>query len=242
MDSLEPGQRQWTVRLLGGFHIVGPNGRIEVAPSVQRVVAYLALHGQVMSRHVVAAAIWPDIEQSRARSNLRTTVWRLGPAAPVVVATPSSLTIAPGVLVDLAAVEGQAENARAGDRVALEHLRAFDLALLPGWDDEWVELERERVRQVELHLLDDIIANGARDGRHGEAVDAALRSVRLDPLREASQAALLRALLAGGNRAAALDHFRRFNRLMRQELGLSPSPELMAIVGEILPARAHRKV
>jgi DNA-binding SARP family transcriptional activator len=227
--------------LLGGFDIVGPDGRVEMPPSVQRVVAYLALHAQAVPRPVVAAHIWPDIEPVRARSNLRTTVWRLGPAAAVVQATTASLAIAPGVNVDLAAVERQAAAVRGGDRVALEHLGGFDLALLPGWDDEWVELERERVRQVELHLLDDIVASNAREGRYGDAVDAALRAIRLDPLREATQAALLRAYLAGGNRAAALAHFRRFTRLMRQELGLPPSAELMQIVGEMLPARTTRR-
>jgi DNA-binding SARP family transcriptional activator len=235
------GAGEWWIRLLGGFEIVGPEGRVEVPPSVQRVVAYLALHAQAVPRNVVAAHIWPDIEPARARSNLRTTVWRLGPATAVVRATQASLAIAATVRVDLAAVERQAADARGSERVLLDHLDGFDLALLPGWDDEWVQLERERVRQVELHLLDDIIASGARDGRHGDAVDAALRAIRLDPLREASQAALLRAYLAGGNRAAALEHFRRFTRLMRQELGLPPSPELMKIVGEMLPARTARR-
>ena len=86
----------------------------------------------------------------------------------------------------------------------------FDLELLPGWEEEWVELERERVRQLELHLLDDVVSPSVQEGRHGDGVDAALRAIRLDPWRESSHAGLLRALLAGGNRAAAIAHFRRF--------------------------------
>ena len=52
---------------------------------------------------------------------------------------------------------------------------------------------------------------------------------------------LLRALLAGGNRAAAIAHFRRFAAQMREELGLSPSRDLLEVVGEILPARPARR-
>ena len=72
------------------------------------------------------------------------------------------------------------------------------------------------------------------DGRHGDGVDAALRAIRLDPWRESSHAGLLRALLASGNRAAALAHFRRFAAQMREEL--------LEVVGEILPARPVRRV
>jgi DNA-binding SARP family transcriptional activator len=51
----------------------------------------------------------------------------------------------------------------------------------------------------------------------------------------------LRALLAGGNRAGALTHFRRFSTQMREELGLSPSRDVLDVVNEILPARPARR-
>ena len=37
-------------------------------------------------------------------------------------------------------------------------------------------------------------------------------------------------------------HFRRFAAQMREELGLSPSRDLLEVVGEILPARPARRV
>jgi DNA-binding SARP family transcriptional activator len=189
-------------------------------------------------RTTVVAHIWPDAGPVRGRANLRNTLWRLGAAAPVIAATSASLAISPGVLVDLVALEQQAAGASTSEGLLDQLLRGFDLDLLPGWDDEWVELERERVRQVELHLLDHIVTNSSQEGRHGVAVDAALRAIRLDPLRETSQAALLRALLAGGDRVAALSHFRRFAQTMQHELGLSPSPELVRLVSDMLPPRA----
>lgn len=231
----------WRIRLLGGFEIYGPAGRVEVPPSAQRVVAYLALQKHAGVRTAVAMHVWPDVEEARARANLRSTVYRLGALAAVVAATSRSLTIAPGVSIDLQDLEEHVAAARAGTGVVSGHLRGFDLELLPGWEEEWVQLERERVRQLELHLLDDVVASHVEQGRHGEAIDAALRAIRVDPLRDSSHAALLRALLAAGDRAAAITHFRQFAVLLREQLGLAPSSELMELTEEIFPRRRARR-
>ena len=231
----------WSIRLLGGFDLSGPAGRVERPPAGQRLVAYLAIEAHPVRRSTVAAAIWPDVDEARARANLRSTVCRVGALAPVVDASVTSLSLAPDVELDVLDLQEAVASARAGSALVTAPRNGFDLELLPGWDEEWVELERERVRQLELHLLDDVVSLSVQDGRHGDGVDAALRAIRLDPWRESSHAGLLRALLAGGNRAAALAHFRRFAAQMREELGLSPSRDLLEVVGEILPARPVRR-
>jgi DNA-binding SARP family transcriptional activator len=231
----------WSIRLLGGFDLAGPLGRVEVPPAGQRLVAYLAIQGHPVRRSTVAAAIWPDVDETRARANLRSTVCRLGALASIVDATAASLTISADVVVDVDDLQQRVTAVRTGANHPDVPQPGFDLELLPGWEEEWVELERERVRQLELHLLDDVVSTSVQDGRHGDGVDAALRAIRLDPWRESSHAGLLRALLAGGNRAAALAHFRRFAAQMREELGLSPSRDLLEVVGEILPARPARR-
>jgi SARP family transcriptional regulator, regulator of embCAB operon len=240
MSVAQPPQL-WTIHLLGAYEVTGPKGRVETPPSAQRLVAYLALQGHPVRRHTVAEAIWPDVDENRARANLRSTVCRLGAIAPIVDATATTLSIASGVRVDIEDLENEVAAIRDGEAATPGVGRGFDLELLPGWEEEWVQLERERIRQLELHLLDDIVADRIQEGRYGDGVDAALRAIRLDPLRESSHAGLLRSLLAGGNRAAAISHFRRFAAEMREELGLSPSRDLMQLIGEILPARAARR-
>jgi DNA-binding SARP family transcriptional activator len=214
---------------------------VEVPPAAERLVAFLAIQGHPVRRSTVAAAIWPDVDETRARANLRSTLSRLGALTPVVQATAASLGIAPDVVVDIDDLQRHVTGVRSGDSRSTGQ-PGFDLELLPGWEEEWVALERERFRQLELHLLDDVVNASVNDGRHGDGVDAALRAIRLDPWRESSHAGLLRALLASGNRAAALAHFRRFAAQMREELGLPPSRDLLDVVGEILPARATRRV
>lgn len=228
---------RWSVHLLGAFNVVGPHGRVEVPPAAARVVGYLAIEGHPIRRTIIAATIWPDVDERRARANLRSTLSRLSVLAPVLDATATSLGIASGVTVDTHDLQSYVMAARQGERIRISPGAGFDLELLPGWTDEWVPLERERVRQLELHLLDDIVAQSVQEGRHGDGVDAAIRAIRLDPLRESSHAGLLRALLAEGDRAAAIAHFRRFVAQMHRELGLGPSPDLVSLVKDLLPAR-----
>ena len=87
----------WSIRLLGGFGLAGPHGRVEVPPAGQRLVAYLAIQGHPVRRSTVAAGIWPDVDETRARANLRSTLSRLGALAPIIHATAASLTLAPDV-------------------------------------------------------------------------------------------------------------------------------------------------
>ncbi len=53
-------------------------------------------------------------------------------------------------------------------------------------------LERERLRQLRLHALERAAEELSRRGEHGQALDAALSCVRLEPLRETGHAAVLR--------------------------------------------------
>jgi DNA-binding SARP family transcriptional activator len=237
MNSSDGAASGWTVRLLGGFSVEGPQGVVHVPLPGQRVAVYLIVQGHPVHRHHVAAMVWPDAPGFQARVNLRSTLCRLGSVAPIVTSSGSSLRIADGVCVDVEALQATALDVREGRLT--EPMPWFDLELLPGWTEEWVEVERERVRQLELHLLDHVVDTSLDAGRPGDAIDAALRAIRLDPLREPSHAALLRALLADGDRLAAINHFRRLAARLRQTYGLAPSAEITSLMEEVLDGRAR---
>ena len=82
-----------------------------------------------------------------------------------------------------------------------------------------------------LHGLEALSASSSvQQGRHEEAVDAALRAVLEEPLRESGQRALLAAYLAQGNLAEARRAYVRFARLLRSELGVEPSRQVTALL------------
>ena len=118
--------------------------------------------------------------------------------------------------------------------------RAFETAmmgdLLPDWYDDWIMVERERLRQLRLHALERACVVLSKAGEYGRAIEAGLTAIREAPLHESGHAALINAHLCEGNRAEALSQYRAYARLMRDELGLSPSPALAALVRPLLTA------
>ena len=76
--------------------------------------------------------------------------------------------------------------------------------LLPDWDDDWLEDERERLGQLHLHMLEAQADRLAADDRFGLALDVALAALRIDPFRESAHRTVIRIHLAEGNLGAGL--------------------------------------
>jgi DNA-binding SARP family transcriptional activator len=115
-------------------------------------------------------------------------------------------------------------------------LELLTLDLLPGWDSDWLLVERERLRQIQLHALEALSARLLTHGRFGEAVQAALAAIATEPLRESAHSALIAAYLSEGNSAEADRHFRHYCELLWTELRLSPSVTFDQLRGRYGPS------
>ena len=78
-----------------------------------------------------------------------------------------------------------------------------------------------------LEALCERLAEG---GDYAGAIEAGLAAVRDEPLRESSHRALIRAHLAEGNSSEALRQYGIFRGMLRNELGLDPSPRMEALL------------
>lgn len=225
------------LRLIGGFELRRDGERVNLPMSAQRLVAYLALRGRPLLRIHVAGALWLDSSEERSCANLRSTLWRLrGPAQGVVEATTSHVGLSHEVVVDVrevvALVRGLLEQPDEAEDAEIE---SSELAtdLLPDWYDDWVLLERERLRQLRMHALERLAERATRQGRYGHAIDTALTAIEADPLRESAHRVLIKAYLAEGNSGAGIRHYYEYCRRAREELGLEPSPQLREIVADL---------
>jgi DNA-binding SARP family transcriptional activator len=117
-----------------------------------------------------------------------------------------------------------------GAPVARTPLRLLELDLLPAWDEDWIVLERERVRQLRIHALEALSRSLVNQGRFAQAVEAALAAVSADPLRESANAALIEAHLAEGNRSEAARQLAAYRTVLDDELALAPSSRIEALV------------
>lgn len=197
----------------------------------------MGLRGHV-SRSVLAWTLWPDVTEEHARGSLRTALWKLPHGdRPPLRCSGESVALADALRVDARAWPRRRSASCGGSSPA--RLAATVLLgggeLLPGWDEEWVLLERERLRQLRLHALDALADALTRRGRPALALEAALASVRIEPLRESAHRAVVAARLSEGSVVEGVRHYRAQRLLLREELGLEPSVQL----ARMIPA-AHR--
>lgn len=228
------------LNLLGCFELIVNGRTVALNPVATRVLAYLVLRRKPTPRHLVAAALWPDRVDSRARANLRAAIWRM-PAGcrSIVVDEAGILRVGPTTVVDLDQLLNASRRIIAHDGGSAEAFPgivddALTMELLPGWDDDWVVVERERLRQVWLHCLEALSECLLHEGRAAEATTAADTAVRMEPLRESAARALVEAHVAVGNIAEAHRVVSRYSAALHRELGLAPSDRLTGL----LPAPA----
>jgi DNA-binding SARP family transcriptional activator len=227
--GLAPGQTR--LSLLGGWALTAAAGPVPLP--VRRLLAWLALRGPA-AREELCAALWPETSPARARGSLRTALWRVRSLhEDLVDAEADVVELRPEVAVDVHELAQDVRRLAAGNlplrlRNLPEHL--LDGDLLPGWYDEWLTVERERVRQLRLHALEGVAAALAAEGCFSLALEAALAAVREEPLRESAHRVVLRVHLQEGNRSEALRHYESYRRLLRSDLGVAPSAQLLAVL------------
>jgi DNA-binding SARP family transcriptional activator len=217
--------------LFGGFQLRVGRAAIECASSAQRLLAFLALHPRPQSRVRVAGLLWPETSDRRAAANLRSSLWRLPdpPGVSLVECLGPSIALAPQVEVDVRRAEqvgwecvhDTASIVDPGDASLF-----FD-ELLPGWYDDWVTTERERLGQLRLSFLEAIAYALLRQGAVVDALDVALRLVAGDPLREQSQRALISVYRATGSLGQSVRQLEAYRALLREAIGCEPPDALV---------------
>ncbi|MFD9908910.1 BTAD domain-containing putative transcriptional regulator [Streptomyces sp. NPDC059063] len=243
------------LRLLGGFLLTreAPAGReppddrdgccgrggeaMEVPASGQQVLARLALYGTA-TRSALAGTLWPNATEARARASLRTAMWRLnGAGSALADVGGGALALGRRVRVDIQDFTAAAHQVLAGAQVRL--VRPYQVLLcagelLPGWQQDWVSFERERLHQLRLHALEALSARLVARHQYGPALEAALESTRIDPLRESAHRAVVSVHLAEHNLTEAVRQFETFRGLLRGELGVEPSGQFSAMLRHAL--------
>jgi DNA-binding SARP family transcriptional activator len=181
-------------------------------------------------------------------SKVRDFLDRLGLSAGDALTSVSGcyrLTLPDDTAVDVEQAAGEAEAARsalaAGDLEAAlaTASRARAIAgrpLLPGHDAAWVEDRRAALRRVLVDSLEMLADTQLAAGRGDAAIAPARELVALEPFRDSAHKRLLRAHAAAGDRGQALQAYDRYRRVLAEELGVGPSPELEAVYLELLHA------
>jgi DNA-binding SARP family transcriptional activator len=240
--------------LLGPLRVRDGTRQVSVSAPRQRVLlaALLLSAGQVVSLDTLAETLWEGGPPAGARGALHSAVQRLrstlGPAGASLIETrpPGYLIKADGAGLDIrefsvlaarghaAAEAGTWAEAASLLREALGRWRGEPLADVPSQvlrDREVPPLADQR-----LHALAARIDADLHLGRHGEVV-AELRQLVADhPLQEQFHAQLMLSLYRAGRQADALAAYQVVRRVLADQLGIDPGPELRLLHQRILGA------
>jgi DNA-binding SARP family transcriptional activator len=226
------------LRLLGGFSLQVRGTQVALPMHSRRLLAYLSLdHAQNLScdRGVLAERLWPDAGTERSRASLRTALWRIRRVDEhLVLVDPDTVRLGHEVSVDVhrfRRIADQMISEKDDHSTEAARLVARSTELLPGWDEPWLVLAREQIRQARLHALEATAARLRRARRFPEAIDAMLAVIAEEPLRESAHAALIEAYLSEGNASEAVRQFDTFAATLWHELGIRPSNALCERVG-----------
>jgi DNA-binding SARP family transcriptional activator len=225
------GVRGTSLQLLDGFELRHHGSLLPLTKGSQRILAFLALTDREVERGAAAYQLWPDKTEDRAVANLRSALWRIRQQpASLVVTTATRVRLHPDVWVD--ARDGVCELQSLSPDAILSDDSAMSLRgeLLPDWYDEWLLIERERLRQVRLHALEEAARRLIANGAYARAIDAGLRAIAMEPLRESSHELVIAAHMAEGNTYEACRQFERLVMVLHDELGIEPSARLRDVL------------
>lgn len=212
-------------------------------------------HSSPLARDDLAAAIWGESAPEALDASLNALISKLrrflngaglnGMA--VLQTSPGSyrLQLPFGTWVDIDQAElsiHEAEAAfRTGDMQVLYTAAVIAGAVarrpfLPGESLPWVVARRERLRTLLVRALEYQSDFYQWHREPDVALKLAREAVAIEPFRETGHQRLMRLLNEQGNRAEALRTYERCRRLLRDELGVSPSAETEALYLNLLKA------
>ncbi|WP_432086633.1 BTAD domain-containing putative transcriptional regulator [Streptomyces sp. bgisy095] len=222
------------------------------SPQQRALLAALLLRG---GRNATASelidALWGEEPPSQALAAVRTYASRLRKAlGPEVLVSESGgyALRTTAAALDLTAAQELAAGAeklraggdRAGARARLaEALDLWDGEVLASVPGPYAEAQRTRLEEWRLTLLETRLDIDLEVGAHAEAVSELTALTAAHPLRERLRELLMLALYRGGRQAEALAVYADTRRLLADELGVDPNPELSRLQQRILRADAE---
>jgi len=233
---------------LGVFDGARPLGGNTQQPRRLAILAVLARAGdRGVSRDRLAALLWEDVEEERARRNLNQALYALRRdlgSEEAILGTRELRLNGELIEVDLATFQ-DARAAGVFEEAARLYagpfLGDFHLPGVPAFA-RWAEEERERLAADYRDILEAAAASAAKRDDRGAAVHWWRRLAALDPSDSRAAQGVMRALAAAGDAPGALRHAEVFEQIRKQELGLPRDPEVQGLAerirqGELAPKR-----
>ncbi|MFI9647744.1 BTAD domain-containing putative transcriptional regulator [Streptomyces sp. NPDC052040] len=222
--------------MLSDFICLDGGFPVPLGPSQKRLVAAVAAHEEPLSRDRLASDLFPETPQWRARARLRQLVFRLHEATGkrLLDVQHASIALASDVEVDYHAALGVLRDVQRWPRTATRPLpddwQVLRRPLLSDIDVACVEPMRNEWDVQRGQALEAMAETLLRHGTYLAAVEVGDVAAEVHEFREAPRRIAIEACLRVGEIAEAHMRFRRYERLLGREVGVSPSPVIPAML------------
>ncbi|WP_030419397.1 BTAD domain-containing putative transcriptional regulator [Streptomyces sp. SCSIO 75703] len=235
------------------FGVLGPvrawrGGEPLAAGSPQQralLAALLLREGRTATADELIDALWGEAPPARALAAVRTYASRLRKlfGAGVLVSESGGYAVRGTLdLTEAQELAAEAEKARAAQDLCTARktlrraLALWDGEALAGVPGPYAQAQRVRLEEWRLQLLETRLELDLEQGRHAEAVSELTALTAAHPLRERPRELLMLALYRSGRQAEALAVYADTRRLLADELGVDPRPQLRELQNRVLRA------
>jgi len=229
------------IRLLGQFTVQLDGVAVEIsARPAQSLLAYLLLNPLAHRRERLAGLLWPDSSEANARRNLRQALWQirrvLGDQADALLRV-DEMTLAfntdSDYWLDTERIAQPLEEPTIAHNDSADELMrivaVYAGELLPGFYDEWVQLERDRLQAQFERKLNVLLDRLVEARRWTDVLHWGERWIALGYTPEPAYRALMMAHAGLGDRSSIADVYRRCVEALERDLGVEPSSQTRAL-------------
>lgn len=227
----------------GGCAVVSTSGEVRGAATQQRRLALLAVLARAgergVSRTRLLSLFWPDDDDDeRRRKALAQALYALRRdlGDERVITGSQELKLDAEILPhDVGEFAQHLRAGRHADAVALydgPFLSGFHLVGAPAFE-RWADEERRVLERDYTRALETLATQAEAQQQLGEAITYWRKLAAVDPLDSRATLALMRALAANGEVAAAIRQAAIHETLIQQELELPPDREVVALAVEL---------
>ncbi len=258
------------VQLFGPFKVnFRDHSPIEFRSNTERaLLAYLAAESnQPYSREFLRGLIWPELNEEKARNNLRVTLSRLRKSlnnsdhnAAVVTASGTSVQLNAGkVAVDVSTFmqligqtqlhvhsphadcpECMVRLEQAAQIFRGEFLQGFFLSNNIPFQ-EWMVVQREKFNRHAMETFSTLADYYLRRGQLDKVRAYAQRQLELEPWREEAHRQLMTCFAIRDQKNVALAQYEQCKRILDEELGVEPSYKTQTLYNHIKKSRGRKR-
>jgi DNA-binding SARP family transcriptional activator len=251
---MSPGRRPsgaLFVNVLGGFRVAGPRADDALVLERRRSRALLAILaidlGRQVPRDRLTAYLWSSQTDDAARHGLRQCLLDLRHAlaeagVDAIRSEGDGIALDPSrVVVDAARFETLAARntvAALNKAMALYQGDLLEGLRLEGPDfEEWLRLNRERLRSQAIGAMKKLLAHNVRQKTFDHAIQVGIRLLALEPFDEAVHRTMMALYAETGRRSGALRQYEQCVEVLSRELDTEPEAETRELYRQLIADR-----